>query len=155
MDEVVEVLEKYQGLVPLVYDAETMALEEARPQDMQYAVYLKREADKVIADLEESHKMEVEQLLMEIVGLKAENKKLKEIKDKYSSCAKKAIDSIAKCELKIRSLSRALFKTCANWAWAEHVRYVDISDGSQGYKQVQERWEKMASKCIKKAREYK
>lgn len=99
--------------------------------------------------------MEVEQLLMEIVGLKAENKKLKEIKDKYSSCAKKAIDSIAKCELKIRSLSRALFKTCANWAWAEHVRYVDISDGSQGYKQVQERWEKMASKCIKKAREYK
>lgn len=33
-------------------------------------VYLKFEADKVIADLEESHKMEVEQLLMEIVELK-------------------------------------------------------------------------------------
>ena len=33
-------------------------------------VYIKSEADKVIADLEESHKMEVEQLLMEIVGLK-------------------------------------------------------------------------------------
>ena len=33
-------------------------------------VYLKSEADKVIADLEESHKMEVEQLLMEIAGLK-------------------------------------------------------------------------------------
>ena len=31
--------------------------------------YLKSEADKVIADLEESHKMEVEQLLMEIVEL--------------------------------------------------------------------------------------
>ena len=29
--------------------------------------------DKVIADLEESHKMEVEQLLMEIVELKAKN----------------------------------------------------------------------------------
>ena len=31
--------------------------------------YLKSEADKVIADLEESHKKEVEQLLMEIVKL--------------------------------------------------------------------------------------
>jgi len=33
-------------------------------------IYLKSEADKVIAELEESHKEEVEQLLMEIVGLK-------------------------------------------------------------------------------------
>ena len=33
-------------------------------------VYLKSEADKVISDLEESHKMEVEQLLLEIVELK-------------------------------------------------------------------------------------
>lgn len=32
--------------------------------------YLKTEADKFIADLEESHKKEVEQLLMEIVELK-------------------------------------------------------------------------------------
>ena len=37
-------------------------------------VYLKSEADKVIADLEESHKMEVEQLLMEIVELKGQYK---------------------------------------------------------------------------------
>ena len=40
--------------------------------------YLKSEADKFIADLEESHKMEVEQLLMEIEGLK----KLVETADK-------------------------------------------------------------------------
>ena len=33
-------------------------------------VYLKSEADKVIAEMEESHKMEVEQLLIEIVDLK-------------------------------------------------------------------------------------
>lgn len=33
-------------------------------------LYLKDEADKVIAELEESHKMEVEQLLLEIVELK-------------------------------------------------------------------------------------
>lgn len=36
--------------------------------------YLKSEADKVIEDLEESHKMEVEQLLMEIVKLKEERR---------------------------------------------------------------------------------
>lgn len=41
---------------------------ELRPNE--YAeFYLKYEADKVIADLEESHKMEVEQLLMEIAEL--------------------------------------------------------------------------------------
>lgn len=40
--------------------------------------YKKSEADKVIAELEESHKMEVEQLLMEIVELK----KLVETADK-------------------------------------------------------------------------
>ena len=40
--------------------------------------YLKSDVDKAIADLEESHKMEVEQLLMEIMGLK----KLVETADK-------------------------------------------------------------------------
>ena len=40
--------------------------------------YLKSDADKFISDLEESHKMEVEQLLMEI----AELKKLVETADK-------------------------------------------------------------------------
>ena len=67
---IIEAQKKYKGLVPLVYDIETMGLAEARPEDMQYAVYLKREADKVIADLEESHKKEVEQLLIEIAELK-------------------------------------------------------------------------------------
>lgn len=41
-------------------------------------VYLKSEADKVIADLEESHKMEVEQLLIEIAELEAQNHDLEE-----------------------------------------------------------------------------
>ena len=51
MDEIIEeASKKYQGLVPLVYDIETMGLDEARSEDMQYAVYLKREADKVIAE---------------------------------------------------------------------------------------------------------
>ena len=37
-------------------------------------VYFKSEADKAIVDLEESHKMEVEQLLMEIEELKKERR---------------------------------------------------------------------------------
>lgn len=41
-------------------------------------VYIKSEVDKVIADLEESHKKEVEQLLMKIAGLE----KLVETADK-------------------------------------------------------------------------
>ena len=48
------------------------------PATHQYRVYHADEADKVIADLEESHKMEVEQLLMKIAGLK----KLVETADK-------------------------------------------------------------------------
>ena len=48
-------------------------------KDMSWVpCYLKSEADKFIADLEKSNKMEVEQLLMEIVGLK----KLVETADK-------------------------------------------------------------------------
>ncbi len=56
-----------------VYEAYTKTGDDDAAQ-----VYLKSEADKFIAELEESHKMEVEQLLMEIVGLK----KLVETADK-------------------------------------------------------------------------
>ena len=44
------------------------------PATHQYRVYHADEADKVIADLEESHKMEVEQLLMKIAELEEERK---------------------------------------------------------------------------------
>ena len=53
-------------------------------------IYLKSEADKVIADLEESHKKEVEQLLMEIVGLK----KLVETADKLDGELKELMNGI-------------------------------------------------------------
>ena len=56
-----------------VYEAYTKTGDDDAAQ-----VYLKSEADKFIAELEESHKMEVEQLLMEIEGLK----KLVETADK-------------------------------------------------------------------------
>lgn len=49
------------------------------PRLLNEKVYLKSEADKVIAELEERHKKEVEQLLMKIAGLE----KLVEIADKF------------------------------------------------------------------------
>lgn len=69
----IAVLEKEVGRLQRYHDAEaTKWLAENQK--------LKDDVDKVIADLEESHKMEVEQLLMEIVGLKQEIKKFKEAK---------------------------------------------------------------------------
>ena len=59
------------------YDDDRLELAEDGKIDCT-RVYIKADVDKVIADLEESHKMEVEQLLMEIVGLK----KLVETADK-------------------------------------------------------------------------
>ena len=47
---------------------QTLAVKNA-PEATMAQVYLKSEADKVIADLEESHKMEVEQLLIKIAEL--------------------------------------------------------------------------------------
>ena len=45
------------------------------PNDIQSGSYYdKNEADKVIAELEESHKMEVEQLLMEIAEMEEERR---------------------------------------------------------------------------------
>lgn len=79
-----------------------------------------------------------------IEKLKAENKRLEEIKDKYRSCAKKAIDNIAKCELKIRSLSRAMYKAIANWAYVGKYFYDD--DFTQ--------WENVERKCREKAKEF-
>ena len=48
MEEIVETAERFKGLVPLVYDIETMGLEEARPVEYEHSVYLKREADRYI-----------------------------------------------------------------------------------------------------------
>lgn len=77
-----------------------------------------------------------------IEKLKAENKRLEEIKDKYKSCAEKAIDKIAKCELKIRSLSRALYKALANWA--SIMKFYDDDLFIQ--------WDRMETKCREKAK---
>lgn len=133
MDEVVEAIEKYQGLVPLVYDAETMALEEARPQDMPYAVYLKREADKVIAEKDAV-----------IAGLKRENKRL----EKEASCTfaddclrlrqtkrklchsnyKRCLAIASKCRLRARWFGDNAFYKKEQWALQWHRRWLELAE---------------------------
>lgn len=77
--------------------------------------YLKSEADKVIAEKD-----------AEIAELKAKNKRLEELQDKCGRWAEEAVDSIAKCKLKIRRLSRALSKVHAE------SRKVPARHGNQG-----------------------
>jgi hypothetical protein len=72
--------------------------------------YLKYEADKVIADLEESHKMEVEQLLMEIVKLKA---------DYQEACDRLQTANLIKDE-QLAATRHSKHKRCLNKAeWCE------------------------------------
>ena len=66
--------------------------------------YLKSEADKVIADLEESHKKEVEQLLMEIVKLNESAQNL--ILDNYLKDKKLRHSNYKRC--------LAMAKECVN-----------------------------------------
>ena len=74
-------------------------------------IYLKSEADKVIAELEESHKMEVEQLLIERAELKEGAKNL--ILDNY---------------LQDKEIRHHKYKRCLNMAkwcklWYEEEKY--------------------------------
>lgn len=76
-------------------------------------VYIKSEADKVIADLEESHKKEVGQLLMEIA-------EQKEKRDTAEKLLNKALDSVSNGKNHMMSLARkknhADYKRCLDKA---------------------------------------
>lgn len=130
------------------YDAYT-----AEPWEEQSQVYLKVEADQAIADLEESHKMEVEQLLTKIVELKLDYKEACDrlqtanlIKDeqiaaarhhKYKRCLAK------KDECKIRSTryqdlwekwrkteydtSGSYYKDYIKW-WHRAMKWLDLAE---------------------------
>ena len=110
-------------------------------------VYIKSEADKVIADLEESHKKEVGQLLIEIAELKKERDWL--AKDRalaYNDLEKRAQLNIQK-DSKICRLKKALYKACANWARSE--RYTEATWHDDEHRE--ELWANVQAKCLKKA----
>ena len=113
--------------------------------------YDKREADKVIADLEESHKKEVEQLLMESVELKKERDWL--AKDRALACddlEKRAQLNIQK-DAEICRLKKALYKACSNWARSE--RYTEAT--WHGDEHREELWAEVEQRCRAMADKFK
>lgn len=104
-------------------------------------VYIKSEADKVIEDLEESHKKEVEQLLIEIVKLNEGAQNL--ILDNY---------------LKDKKLRHHKYKRClamAKWCESENYTacwYHENSERCKWTEKWHKRWLKLAEN-FKEAKE--
>ena len=103
-------------------------------------VYLKSEADKVIADLKD--KCNMHDFFWEGCGFAKRG-------FKNTIAVSEAFD---KLEAENRRLKRALYKACANWADA--VAFEE-TEGIGYDNSVAERGRKMESKCIKKAEENK
>ena len=104
-------------------------------------VYLKSEADKVISDLEESHKMEVEQLLLEIVELKADYKE---------ACDRLQTANLIKDE-QLAATRHHKYKRClamAKWCdekWLVH-NFAEIPTKLRFYDKWEKRWRELAEK---------
>lgn len=70
---------------------------------------------------------------------------------------------LAKKDTEIRMLRMALYKACANWAKCEElINNRDAYDASEylpsaedKFRKNAERWGEMATKCLKKAEEYR
>lgn len=140
MDEVIEdASKKYQGLVPLVYDIKTMSLDEARSEDMPYAVYLKREADKVIAEKDK----EIQRLenLCESYRIDCDNLAIREA----NACKEIERDN--------KQIRHQKYKRClamAEWCDAE----ADVSDADGDYEDM--RWyQKWHQKWLELAEKFK
>lgn len=81
-----------------------------------------------------------------------------ELKREHHKERHEYIDMVAQLKAKLveqesenRRLKRALYKACANWA---DVVAFEETDGIGHDNSVAERWRKMESKCLKKAKEY-
>ena len=107
-------------------------------------VYIKYEADKVIAELEESHKKEVEQLLIEIVKLKADYKE---------ACDRLQTANLIKDE-QLAATRHQKFKRClamAMWCDSEANYWHDSSKVQQHWRYGHyirwfNKWSKLAEK---------
>lgn len=104
--------------------------------------YLKSEADKVIAELEESHKKEVEQLLIEIVELK---ETLKNSRNARKYWRKEYLIEYKKC-------CHQKYKRClamAEWCEAENYTacwYHENSERCEWTEKWHKRWLELAEK---------
>ena len=100
------------------------------------AYYLKSEADKVIAELEESHKREVEQLLIEIVELKKQVHdyaqglyviKARAEKEARHSNYKRCLAMASTCRLRARWFGDNAFYKKEQWALQWHKRWLELA----------------------------
>jgi len=148
--KVYEEMEDYVG-----YDNDT-------PTEM----YDKSEADKVIADLEESHKKEVGQLLIEIAEQKSEIERLEILCADYRhDCDNLAISNeqvkrVASTLLK--KMNHNKYKRClamARWCEEAYNRECGLNPeemtNKEFYKQQTEFWYRWNSKWIKIAEQFK
>ena len=110
-------------------------------------VYLKSEADMVIAELEESHKMEVEQLLIEIAELKDEIKRLENVRKVHIESIESMCEGLKLNAKQICKTQRALWL-----ARAERAKEMCQRLLIQGF---DPKWEEVERKCRAKAEEYK
>jgi len=84
----------------------------------------------------------------EIEQTRAENERLKaKLEDVQASMYCDVVDA----GMENRRLRRALYKACANWA---DVVAFEETEGIGHDNSVAERWRKMESKCLAKAKEY-
>lgn len=125
-------------------------------------VVSKDEADKVITDLEESHKMEVEQLLMEIVELKAQKAQAEDDCAYWKMSEGNAVNAMHETEeyamQLYKELRRQKFKRCLDKAEMCKAMYDKedtsvnghyssweyISDEMKYWERWQRRWLKLA-----------
>lgn len=99
-------------------------------------IYLKSEADKVIAE---------------------KDKEIAELKAKLENVQASAYAESVDAGMRERRLRRALYKACANWAyWVDHALTTKfLCNNSSITKLERDRWYNMEHKCLKKMEEYK
>lgn len=124
---------------------------ELRPNE--YAeFYLKYEADKVIADLEESNKMEVEQLLIKIVELKAD---YKEACDRLQTANLIKDEQIAATRHQKYKRCLAMAKECVNGEIKlKRVKMRDMNN-HQFWQFDNDYWQKWNTRWLKIAEQFK
>ena len=107
--------------------------------------YLKSEADKLIAE-KDTEIAELKQKLEDV------NELIKTARQMLEDAKATHYAEMVDAGMRERRLRRALYKACANWA---DVVAFEETEGIGHDNSVAERWRKMESKCLAKAKEYK
>jgi hypothetical protein len=118
-------------------------------------VYLKSEADQVIAELKEQVQEERSANVDYKISARDLSNGLKEAQAElrgYAKMVKQLKANLDKQEGTNRRLKRALYKACANWA---DVEVFDRTVGIDDPNVEANRWALMRNKCLKKVEEYK